>query len=126
MGAMIATDAPCVLVRCSRARRFGGPPPDSVVEKQARADQPDPSRNPQSCSGLLGYKRKRSRSNHTNTRMPGLEGGFHVAVCLVDRFRLHRRGQDRISKLWKVRQTVIPGCRRYNLAEALQFLRREL
>ena len=56
MDAWTAADACCILVRCSRARRFRSPPPHPVLEKHRRANQPDPSRNPLSHSGLLGYE----------------------------------------------------------------------
>jgi hypothetical protein len=48
------TDACCILVRRSGARRLRDPPLDSVLEEQARTSQPDPSRNPRPHSGLLG------------------------------------------------------------------------
>ena len=39
----IATDSLCILVRRFRARSFRDPPPNTVVEKRGRTDQPDSS-----------------------------------------------------------------------------------
>jgi len=74
------------LGRNSRARRLRGPPPDSRLEKHARTDQQDPSRNPRPHSRLCGYARQRRMRHRTDSCMPCLEGGFRVTVFLVVRF----------------------------------------
>jgi hypothetical protein len=102
----IVTDVCCDLVRRSRTRCFRDPPPDSVLEEQHCTGQPDPSRNPRSRSGLLesrGRGRQRSRCNRTHPRMPGLEGGVHIAVIFVDQFELREQGpSSRLPRTLKV------------------------
>ena len=85
MGARIAIDECCISARCARIRRSGGSPADSVLEKQVRTNKPGPSRNPHSHSGLLAQvRRQRRRISDPNPRMPGLEGGAHITVLLMD------------------------------------------
>jgi hypothetical protein len=55
--ALVVTDVRRILGRHSRAGRFRGPPPDSRLEKHARANQQDSSRNSLSRSGLFGSRR---------------------------------------------------------------------
>jgi len=72
-------------------RRFRGPPLDSRLEEQVRADQRDPARNPRSHSGLLEYARERPRHHRTNPRMPGSGRGVFVSrSSLWTRFEVER------------------------------------
>jgi len=73
-----------ILVQCTRGRRFYSHPPHPVLEKRGRTNQPDPSRNPLSNSGLLGCGAQRRRRDRAHPRMPDLEGAVHVTALFVD------------------------------------------
>ena len=94
IGAWVVTNMRCTLVRCSRARHSRDPPPDSVMEERSHWNQPNPSRNPRSPSGLFGYTQERSKHNRVDPRVPDLEAGIHVPVFFVDRPCLCGRGQN--------------------------------
>ena len=84
---------PCrVLGRQSRAGRSQFPPPGSVLEEQARPNQPHPFRSSHFHSGFLGYGPQRQKPRRIDPRMQGLEGDLHITFLFMDRSQLQKRG----------------------------------
>ena len=112
--AFMVTDAVCILVRCSRKRCFRDRPPDSVLEKQHRTNQPDSSRTPHSPSRLLATAQQRSRRHRTYPRVPSLEGVVHITILFVDPFQLREHGQNsRLPRtLWALPHPLVDKQRR--------------
>ena len=91
----IVTDVYFPPVRYSRARYFGDPPLDTIVEKYGSTNQPNPPRNPRTPSRLLGSTLWRLEFNRTNPCVSGLETDIHLTAFSVGRSRLRRpRGQN--------------------------------
>ena len=79
----------------SRTEYFRSPPPHPIQEKQARPDQPNPSRGPRSHSGLLEGGGQSPGHGRPNSRMPGLEGDHYITFTFVVRSLLRRRVIDK-------------------------------
>jgi len=91
----VVTDVYILPARRSRARHSRDPPPDTIVEKRSRPNQPNPPRNPLPPSGLLGSTLWRLERNCANPCVSGLETGIHVSAFFLGRSRLRRpRGQN--------------------------------
>jgi len=103
LGIRMVANSYHLLDRRPRAGRSRSSPPRSVLEKQARSNQSDPSRSPHSHSRVLESLGRIKTHDSDNSRMPILEKDVHITCPLVDSFRLRGRRQNtRLPRTLKV------------------------